>query len=131
MNLAPLLEASLPIQIHVFTVVPAFVIGLFQFALPKGTFVHRTAGYTFMALMLVTSVSAFFIESFTGSRFSLIHLFIPLTISGLFLAWRAARQGRVMGHIFAIMSVYIGAIGIAGYFAFMPGRIMHKLAFGG
>lgn len=131
MNLEPLLEASLAIQVHVATVVPAFFLGLFQFVLPKGTRFHRGVGYAFMVLMIMTSVAAFFIPSFMGSRFSYIHLFIPFTIFGVFQAYRRIRRGQVFAHALSIASVYFGALIIAGYFAFKPGRIMHDIFFAG
>ena len=131
MNLSPLLEASLAIKIHAATVIPAAFLGLFQFLLPKGTGVHRTVGYAFMILMLVTSVAAFFIPSFMGTRFSFIHLFIIVTVVGVTRAWFAIRAGKVRAHAISLASVYLGAIGIAGYFAFQPGRIMHDVLFGG
>lgn len=130
-DLTPLATASLPIQVHVATVVPAFFIGAGQFLLPKGTPTHRAAGYIFMVLMLTTSVSAFFIESFMGSRFSWIHLFIPLTIFGVVRAWLAIRARKTFSHAAALLGVYFGAVCIAGYFAFKPGRIMHEVMFGG
>ncbi|MEM7766073.1 MAG: DUF2306 domain-containing protein [Pseudomonadota bacterium] len=130
MDFSSLLAASPAIKIHVATVVPAAFIGPAQFLLPKGTALHRAAGYLFMGLMLVTSVAAFFIPSFMGPRFSYIHLFIIVTVVGIVRAWFAINRGDVRGHAIALASVYLGAIGIAGYFAFMPGRIMHELFFG-
>lgn len=121
----------MPIKIHVATIVPAVAIGAGQFLMPKGTPVHRATGYLFMALMIVTSVAAFFIESFAGGRFSWIHLFVPVTLIGVVRAWIAIRAGHVRSHAFALAGVYFGAIVIAGFFAFSPGRIMHKVIFGG
>ena len=130
MDLTPLLEASFAIKLHVATVIPAALIGAFQFLLPKGTKIHALAGYAFMALMLVTSAAAYFIPSFMGGRFSFIHLFIVATVVGVVSAWINIRRGRVRGHAVSLASVYVGAIGIAGYFAFQPGRIMHDVLFG-
>ena len=130
LDFSPLTEAPLAVQVHVATVVPAAFVGLIQFVLPKGTAVHRIFGYTFMLLMLTTSVAAFFIESFMGGRFSWIHLFIPLTVIGVIRAWFAARAGNVLSHATALTGVYFGALGIAGYFAFQNGRIMDQIFFG-
>ncbi len=131
MTLAPLWDASLAIQIHVLTVVPAAVLGLIQFLLPKGTPLHRAIGYAFMTLMVVTAIAAFFIPSFMGGRFSAIHLFIPLTLITVPRALLAARRGDIRAHKWSLIGLYFGAIGIAGFFAFMPGRVMHQIIFGG
>ena len=78
MNWSPLLEASLQIKVHFFTVVPAFVIGTWMiFLSTKGAPVHRAVDYVYFGLMSVTAFAAFFIRSSTGG-FSFIHLFIGL-----------------------------------------------------
>ena len=130
-NIEPLLEASPAIQIHVATVIPAAILGLIQFILPKGTTLHRLIGVTFMILMIVTAIAAFFIPSFMGGRFSFIHLFIPLTLVTVPRAYFAARRGDIRTHQYSLIGLYVGAIGIAGFLAFTPGRIMHELVFGG
>lgn len=131
MNLTPLFEASLAIQIHVATVVPAALLGLFQFVMPKGTELHRWTGRFFMILMLITAIAAFFIPSFMGARFGFIHLFIPLTLFSIPSAWLAARRGNIKNHARSLSAFYIGAIGIAGFLSFIPGRVMHQMFFGG
>ena len=62
MTLAPLLSAAPAIQFHAFAAMTAFGLGLVQLAAPKGTLPHRTIGWIWVALMLVVSVSAFFIH---------------------------------------------------------------------
>lgn len=131
MNLHPLFEASIAIQLHVYTVVPAAILGLIQFAMPKGTTVHRIIGTTFMLLMIATAIAAFFIPSFMGGRFGFIHLFIPLTLWTVPRAYLAARRGDIKTHRNSLIGLYAGAICIAGFLAFMPGRIMHEMFFGG
>lgn len=89
MTLEPALSAPLPVQLHLLTVLPAFVIGLWLILFStKGKLAHRTFGYIYLALMSVTALTTVFINGnpdggFYG--FSWIHLFIPLTIHGL---WR-------------------------------------------
>ncbi len=130
MNVQPLLEASLAIQIHFFTVVPAFFIGTLQLALPKGTSVHRYTGYTYMALMMLTATAAIFIPSFMGGHFGFIHLFVILTYWSVPYALYHARKGNIAAHRGAMIGLYIGGLIIAGSLAFMPGRIMHAMFFG-
>ena len=45
MNLAPLTNAPLPIQLHAFAAMAAFVLGVVQLAGVKGTTRHRALGY--------------------------------------------------------------------------------------
>ena len=62
MTLEPLLAASWLIQVHVATVVPAAVLGLWLIlASRKGSLLHRRAGYVYIALMTMTSVVAIWI----------------------------------------------------------------------
>jgi uncharacterized membrane protein len=53
---------------------------------------HRAFGYAWVAFMLLTAVSAFFIRDHRLPNlggFTFIHLFIPLTLGSLFVAFRA------------------------------------------
>jgi uncharacterized membrane protein len=58
MNLAPFLETSLAIKVHVFLATGTILLGAVQLLAPKGTIPHRTVGWTwvvFMAGMLITA----------------------------------------------------------------------------
>jgi uncharacterized membrane protein len=46
------------------------------------------------------------------------------------MAYLAARRGHIRAHRFAMISLYVGGILIAGAFAFSPGRMLHKWLFG-
>jgi uncharacterized membrane protein len=134
-TLEPLLNASLPIQIHVATVVPAFVLGTWQiFFSTKGSPLHRATGYTYLTLMAITAVSTLFIHELNpdGPFFGLswIHLFVPLTLFGVYGALVTARRHDIKGHRRAMVGVYAGALLIAGALSFLPGRIMHQAVFG-
>jgi uncharacterized membrane protein len=136
MSLAPLLQASPAIQIHAFAAMTAFVLGAVQLATPKGTLPHRTIGWIWVVLMLTISVSAFFIHTIRlwgpllGVFWSPIHLLAIFTLATLPIAvWRAHRHD-VSGHRNAMISLYCGALVIAGLFTFWPGRIMHAVLFG-
>ena len=63
MTLTPLLTASVPIQIHAFAAMLAFLLGLVQFTAPKGTLPHRALGWLWVALMTIVATSAFFIHT--------------------------------------------------------------------
>jgi uncharacterized membrane protein len=131
LTLEPLLVAPWPVWIHVATVVPAIVLGLWLIFLSrKGGPSHRAVGAVYLALMTVTAIAALFIHA-TNPRgplgFSLIHLFVPLTLYGVVRALVAARKHDTHAHRAAMLGVFLGGIVIAGWLAFMPGRIMHRM----
>jgi uncharacterized membrane protein len=131
MSLQPLLDAPLAVQFHVATVIPAAILGAFIFLRPKGTAIHRLLGKIWVVLMVGTSVSTFFIHElrmFYG--FSPIHLLSIFTIYGCLQSVYFARRGETRRHMRIMQSVYLGGIVIAGGFTFVPGRIMHEIAFG-
>jgi uncharacterized membrane protein len=130
-NLAPLAEASLAIKLHLATVLPAFVIGTWQiFFSTKGSRYHRLLGAIYLALMTVTAITTFFIRSTNPGHLSLIHLFIPLTLFGVFGALWYARRGNIRGHRGAMLGLYFGGLLIAGGLTLMPGRLLHHVFFG-
>src|SRR6185369_16925341 len=113
------------------TVLPAFAIGTWLiFFSTKGATWHRALGAIYLGLMTVTAVAAFFIRSVITGQLSPIHLFVPLTLFGVFSALWNVRRGNVRGHRNAMLGLYLGGIMIAGTLAFMPGRIMHAVVFG-
>ena len=131
MSLAPLLEAPGTIPLHAFAAIAAFALGIVQFAAPKGTLPHRTVGWIWVVLMAAVAISALWIHEIRMvGPFSPIHLlsiFVPIM---LVLAVLHARRHNVSGHRKAMMSIFFGALIIAGLFTFLPGRIMHAVVFG-
>ena len=131
MSVAPLLDASAVIQVHAFAAMAAFALGLVQFTAPKGTIPHRTIGWIWVALMAAVAISSFWIHEIRlFGPFSPIHLLSIFTLAMLPLAVRHARRHRVSDHRSAMISIFIGGLLIAGAFTFLPGRIMHAVAFG-
>lgn len=130
MNLTPLLDASLPIQIHVATVVPAALIGPYLFLSRKGSPRHRLIGKIWLGLMVASAVSSFFIHTinlFLG--FSPIHLLSAYVLYGSWNAIRAARAHRIRDHKLSVIGMYVGGIIVAGGFTLLPGRVMHEVLF--
>jgi len=131
MTLAPLLSASPAIQLHAFAAMTAFGLGVVQLAAPKGTLPHRTIGWIWVALMLVVSVSAFFIHQIRlWGPWSPIHLLAIFALVVLPIAVWNAHRHEVQKHRNSMMGLFVGALVIAGAFTFLPGRIMHAVAFG-
>jgi uncharacterized membrane protein len=131
-TLAPLLQAAPAIQLHAFTAMSAFVLGVVQLAAPKGTLPHRTVGWIWVVLMLVVSVSAFFIHELRiWGPWSPIHLLAIFTLAMLPLAVWRAHTHAVAQHRRAMLGLFFGALVIAGLLTFLPGRIMHAVLVGG
>ena len=79
MTLAPLLSASPAIKLHAFAAMAAFALGVVQLSAPKGTRVHRTVGWLWVVLMLIVSISAFWIHELRlWGPWSPIHLWRSL-----------------------------------------------------
>lgn len=130
MNLAPLLDAPVAIQIHVAAVLPAAVIGAYLLWAGKGTPVHRLLGKAWLGLMLITALSSFFIHEINLFRgFSPIHLLSVYVLVGCYLAYRSARAHRIVAHKRQVLGLYLGGIVGAGLFTLLPGRIMNELVF--
>jgi uncharacterized membrane protein len=131
-TLAPLLAASPAIQFHAFAAMSAFILGAVQLAAPKGTLPHRIVGAVWVLLMAVVCISAFFIHELRiWGPWSPIHLLAISTLVVLPIAvWRAHRH-EVARHRRAMLSLFLGALVIAGLFTFLPGRIMHAVLLGG
>jgi uncharacterized membrane protein len=130
MSLEPLLAASLPIKLHAFSAMSAFVLGLVQFASPKGTLPHRTVGWIWVVLMLLVAGSSFWIHEIKlWGSWSPIHFLSIFTLTTLPLAVYAAHKHRVSTHRRAMISLFVGALVVAGVFTLVPGRIMHAVVF--
>ena len=130
MNLSPLLDAPLAIQIHVAAVVPAAILGAYMFWARKGTPVHRLLGKVWLGLMVVAALSSFFIHTINLLLgFSPIHLLSAYVLYGSWQAIRAARQHRIREHRLNVIGMYVGGILVAGGFTLLPGRLMHEVLF--
>lgn len=129
-NLALLMEAPLAVQLHLTAAVAAFALGLMQFVLPKGTGLHRTTGWIWVALIATAAVSSLFIRMVNHGAFSFIHILSGWTLVVLPMAIYAARRGDIVRHRGRMTGLFIGGLLIAGTLAFMPGRLMWRLFLG-
>jgi uncharacterized membrane protein len=131
MSLAPLLQASPVIQIHAFAAMSAFALGIVQLSAPKGTIPHRILGWIWVAVMAVVGVTAFFIHEIRlWGPWSPIHLLAIFTLVMLPLGVWRARRHEVQHHRRTMIGIFAGGLVVAGLFTFVPGRIMHAVAFG-
>jgi uncharacterized membrane protein len=109
----------------------AFVLGVVQLSAPKGTLPHRTLGWIWVGLMLAVAISSFWIHQIRlAGIWSPIHLLSILVLVSVPLGvWRAHRH-QVGDHRLIMISVFTGALVIAGLFTLLPGRIMYSVVFG-
>jgi uncharacterized membrane protein len=131
MGLGPLLDAAPAIPLHAFAAMAAFVLGVVQFAAPKGTLPHRTVGWIWVCLMTVVAASSFWIHQIRlVGPWSPIHLLSIFTLVTVPLAVWRARRHEVADHRRIMIMIFSGALVIAGLFTLLPGRIMHAVMFG-
>lgn len=133
-NLDPVWTTTLPIKIHLATVLPAFAIGTYQIFLShKGATLHRALGYVYLTLMSITAVTTLFIHQVMPNGpffgFSPIHLFVPLTLFSVVGALRGAWTHNIRMHRRSMIGLYVGGLLIAGGLTFLPGRLMHQIFF--
>ena len=139
MSLEPLLSAPWVIQVHAFGAIAAFFLGVVQFTAPKGTFPHSTLGVVWVLIIIAVTISSIFIRPalYPGlpilKWFSPIHIFTLVTafgvISGVTLLLRGGPG--LKQHKAPFTGIFIGGLIVAGALAFLPGRIMHQVVFGG
>ena len=127
----------LTIYIHAFFALIAVPVGLYIFLTKKGTSAHKFVGRFWVAVLMIVSVTAIFIQEIIPGQFSLIHLLIPWTIASLIYSIWSIRKFKETkltkhkyGHMFSMIGVYIGALIVAGAFTLMPGRFFHTIFFG-
>lgn len=130
---AQTVSVTLPIIVHLFTVIPALVIGGFLLMRgKKGDWLHRILGRTYAALLLITAIISFWIgrpgTGIAGSGFSFLHIFAVWTLFAIPWAVHAARCGNIARHESAMRGLYIGLI-IAGCFSLLPGRFLGHIVF--
>ncbi|HZX82401.1 MAG TPA: DUF2306 domain-containing protein [Reyranella sp.] len=130
MSLAPILAAGWAVQIHLVSVLTAFVIGTWMMVRPKGTMPHKALGRIYVALMIASAVSTFWIRGLGHGSFSFLHLLSIFVLLALPFAIVMARLGRVQAHRYTMIGVYLGGIWIAGPLTLLPGRLLHRAVFG-
>ena len=130
MSLTPLLDAAPAIPVHAFAALAAFVLGVIQFAAPKGTLPHRTIGWLWVILMLAVAVSSFWIHQIKlWGPWSPIHLLSIFTLVMVPLGVWAAHRHRVTDHRRIMIGIFSGALVVAGLFTLLPGRIILAVIF--
>lgn len=128
----PLLAAKPAFVLHAFSAMAAFLLGVIQLARPRGTSSHRVIGWGGVLLMVVVATSSFWIQDLRQIEpFSFIHGPSIFALVALPLAVGHTRKHDVAAHGKSMIQIFVGAVLIAGAPAFLPGRAMHAVLFGG
>ena len=125
------------VYIHAFFALLAVPVGLYIFLTKKGTNQHKLAGRFWVALLVIVSLTAIFIQLINPGQYSLIHVLIPWTLGSLIYSiWNIRKFKKTKlpkhkyAHMYSMIGVYVGAILLAGAFTLMPGRFFHTILFG-
>ena len=121
---------STPIAIHLVAALPAFGIGVFMLARPKGTPIHKALGRVWVILIGIVSISTIWIQAIRdGEGYSVIHLLSVWTLFAVSMGFIAIRRGQVRRHRGWMIGTFIGLV-TAGLFTLAPGRIISMYLFG-
>ena len=122
------MNASLIIQFHVIAAVVAFLVGPIALIRKRRDIFHKIAGYIFVVGIVVAALSSFFIFSIRMiGPFSPIHLLSVVSLVSVSFALYSIKNKNIKAHKRAMWRLYSQAIGIAGLFAFLPGRLMNDM----
>ena len=132
MSLAPLVAAGPLIAAHAAAALAALLLGLAQLVRRKGTPSHRALGWLWVALMAFIAAGSFAIHTIRQfGPLSWIHGLSAFTLVMLAVGIAHARAGRIEAHRWTMISLFVGALIVAGAFTLVPGRVMHHVVFGG
>ena len=113
---------------------PAALVGAITLARRKGDRAHRLLGRAFVVLLFVAGAAALLMPAKVGpvwlGHFGFIHLLVPFVLATATRAIFAIRAGDIRAHKQAMILLYCGAIGVAGFFALLPGRFLWRTAAG-
>ena len=120
-----------PIPLHAIVAILAIILGGVQLYMNKGSVTHKLLGYIWVGLMLIVSVSSFFIHEIKlWNIYSPIHLLSAWTIFSLGLSIYYVRISNIKRHKHVMIMIYGFALVLTGFFTFMSGRVMHQIVFG-
>ncbi len=133
MTLTPILSAPPIIQLHIAAALPALVLGPIALFRARRDRLHRLAGYAWAVAMLVLAGTGLFIRGGFAvvGGFGPIHLLSLITIWWVIAGIGHARRGDIAAHRATMQGLWFGAMGLAGLFTLMPGRVMNHALLGG
>lgn len=132
MSFDPILTAEPVIRLHIAFAFIALVAGPVAMFRKTRDRLHKVAGYLAATGMLGLALSGFAIKSDIAviAHFGPIHIFSVMATWGIAEAMYYIYRGDVAKHQASMLSVWFGALGLAGLFTFLPGRTMNRALFG-
>jgi uncharacterized membrane protein len=128
MDFTAFTTASLVIQIHIIATCMALILGPLALIRRRRDFWHKVVGYIWVASMVATAVSSLMIfEIRLIWVFSPIHFLSLDVLYSLFRSIQAIRNKDISTHRKYMWDMYAQAIGAAGLFTFLPGRLMNEM----
>lgn len=124
---ALLLDRHPVVFAHLMMALGALLLGAWVLWGRKGTTLHRSLGWAWVALMAGVAVSGAFIRDYHLPNlygFTPIHLFVVMVAWQLPRAVVYARSGRIDAHRKAMRGLYQGGCLIAGVLTLLPGRFL-------
>ena len=128
MQLTPL------IAVHMTSAIGAVILGPFALWARMGSmqrpWLHRAAGYAYVTFMLLAAFTSLFIRYFKLPNlhgFTWIHLLVPVTLTSLWVAFRAIARKDFVTHRITMQILYVSACVIAGGFTLLPSRYLGNL----
>ena len=134
MTFDPFLSAPPLIQVHALAALLALTLGPVALYRTRRDLWHRLTGRVWVAAMGAAALSGLAIPSTVlPVAFGLgpIHLLSVLALVSLWRGVAAIRRGQIARHRAFMRSLYWNAIGIAGLFTLLPGRLMNEVLFPG
>lgn len=119
------------IFVHLVAALAALLLGIAILTRRKGTFSHRTLGWSWVALMATAALSSVFIRDYrivNIAGYTPIHLLTATVAVLLPLAIWRIRSGNMAGHRRMMTGLYIGGCIVAGLFALAPARFLGRAA---
>lgn len=109
---------------HLATIVIAIALTPVLLLSQRGTQRHRVLGTIWVAAMIATALSSFFIRQIAHGGFSAIHLLSAWTLIQVPLLWWTARTHQVVRHRRSVRAMVTGALLVAGLFTFPFDRML-------
>jgi len=134
-TLSPLLAAPLLVQLHVGLGLAALIVGAGRIAWPHPERRDRAFGWTFLALLAATAVTAVLLARPPGAPnlfgLTLGHLFVFGAVIGMGAAVLAARLADRLRWRNIVTALFAGVLVMAGLFELTPGRLLNTVLAGG
>lgn len=132
MSLTPFFQAPIEVQIHAISALEALLIGPFLLYRRRRDRLHKILGYAWVANMAVAALSSFALYGLRWfGPFGPIHVLSVTALATLWMAIRHARTGNIKAHRQIMHWLYWGGLVTAGVLTLLPGRMVHRMLFGG